>query len=82
MATGSRGPESLAPSPDPSSMNSLQLGLAIEAEALQSAINQSPTGALEDIDSETFQKLVDETAARYPKGSGANDSSGHDVHDG
>jgi hypothetical protein len=46
-ATGSRGPESLAPSPDISEMTSLQLGLAIEAEALQSAINQSQTGTLE-----------------------------------
>jgi hypothetical protein len=41
-------------------MTSLQLGLKIEAEALQSAINQSPTGTLQDIDPEAFQKLVDE----------------------
>ena len=69
MATGSRGPESdlRLPSPDPSSMTSLQLGLKIEAEALQIAINQSRTGTLEDIDPDTWQKLIDETAARYVK---------------
>jgi hypothetical protein len=68
-ATGSRGPESdlRLPSPDPSSMTSLQLGLKIEAEALQSAINQSRTGTLEDIDPDTWQKLIDETTARYEK---------------
>jgi phospholipase C len=66
-ATGSRGPESLAPSPDISDMTSLQLGLKVEAEALQSAINQSPTGTLEDIDPGTWQKLIDETSARYGK---------------
>jgi len=44
------GPGGPSPSPDVSSMTSLQLGLKIEAEALQSAINQSRTGTLEDID--------------------------------
>jgi hypothetical protein len=48
-------------------MTSLQLGLKIEAEALQSAINQSRTGTLEDIDPDTWQKLIDETTARYVK---------------
>jgi hypothetical protein len=48
-------------------MTSLQLGLKIEAEALQSAINQSQTGTLEDIDPDTWQKLIDETTARYVK---------------
>jgi len=73
MATGSRGPElplgpgAPSPSPDVSSMTSLQLGLKIEAEALQSAINQSQTGTLEDIDPDTWQKLIDETTARYVK---------------
>jgi phospholipase C len=73
MATGSRGPElPLGPggpsaSPDVSSMTSLQLGLKIEAEALHSAINQSRTGTLEDIDPDTWQKLIDETTARYVK---------------
>jgi phospholipase C len=73
MATGSRGPElplgpgGPSPSPDVSSMTSLQLGLKIEAEALQSAINQSRTGTLEDIDPDTWQKLIDETTARYVK---------------
>lgn len=67
MATGSRGPESLAPSPDISSMNSLQLGLAIEAEALKSAINQTRTSSVEDIDPETWQKFIDEATARYVK---------------
>jgi hypothetical protein len=45
------------------------LGLAIEAEALKSAINQSRTRSVEDIDPETWQKLIDETAARYLKDS-------------
>jgi phospholipase C len=85
-----RGPERLradspAPSADISSMNSLQLALAIEAEALQRAINLPPTGTPEEmnpetreklldeasaIDPETWQKLVDEATARYQKEAG------------
>jgi hypothetical protein len=46
-------------------MTSLQLGLKVEAEALQSANNRSRTGTLEDIDPGTWQELIDETTARY-----------------
>ena len=60
----SSGPE--AP-PDLGSMTSLQLGLAIEAHARQSAINNSPTGTLENIDPETWQRLLEESADFYRK---------------
>jgi phospholipase C len=82
MATGSRGPEASLSSdspallPDIGSMTSIQLGLAIEAEAMKNAIDQSRTSSVEDIDPETWQKLIDEATARYLKGSGADSPSG------
>jgi phospholipase C len=60
-----------APSPEIGSMNSLQLALAIEAEALRRAINQSPNGALEEIDPADWEKLIDEATARYQTEVGA-----------
>jgi hypothetical protein len=58
----SSGPQS---SPDLGSMTSLQLGLAIEARARQNAINSSPTGTLENIDPETWQRLLEEATDFY-----------------
>lgn len=74
--------ESPAAPADIGSMNSLQLALAIEAEALRGAVNPPPTGSPEEmgpetrgklpneasaIDPEAWQKLVDAATARYQK---------------
>lgn len=46
-------------------MTPLQVGLAVESEALQKLINESPSGAPHNMDSENWRKAINDVAAAY-----------------
>ena len=58
-------PTDSEPEPGIEEMTSIQLGLAVEAHAMREIVNDSPPGALGNVQSGDWQKAVNEAAALY-----------------